>query len=278
MPGSTALNLLSDGNIKMDGGVVFGQVPKGQWQMWAAADRRNRVKLGLNCLLVQLGDKNYLVDTGVGQHLSADRREAYGLATSQLLTSLRKRGFQPQDIHGVVLTSLQFEHAGNCTKMERRGEVTPTFPKAKYFVQRSAFEEAVNPTEREAEGYISQDYMPLYDKGQLELLDEECLLAPGLSVRRTGGPSNGHQIAVINHGGERVAFLGDLVPTPYHLQLPCISASDRRPEETLEAKRQVLTEAMGEGWLLIFSHGANERAGYLEERSGRPYLRTVELA
>ncbi len=277
MSGRSALHLVSDGSMKVDGGVIIGQVPKGQWQEWAPADRRNRIKIGLNCLLVNVGARNYLIDTGTGHKMMPEARDVYGLSASQLLPSLRKMGCMPQDIHGVVLTSLHFEHTGNCTKVERRGGLAPTFPKARYFAQRTALEEALSPNERDAEGYATDDYMPLFDKGQMELLDDECIIAPGLAVRRTGGPTNGHQIVIVNHGGERVAFLGDLVPTPHHLQLACISASDRRPEQTLEAKRQILNEALNEGWLLVFSHGVTEKAGYLEQRTGRPYLRPVQL-
>ena len=277
MNGRTALHLLSDGNFKMDGGVLFGQVPKGQWQEWLPADRRNRVRLGMNCLLAQMGDRNYLIDTGTGQKLSASMRDTYGINTSQLLQSLKSYGLQPQDIHGVVLTSLHFEHTGGCTKRDRRGELVPTFPKATYYVQAKAWEEATSPNERGADTYCPDDFMPLSEKGQLQIVDGDAQLVPGLNVRWTGGPCAGHQIAVVTHGGERVAFLGDLVPTPYHLQLACISANDRLPEETLERKRQVLAEATGDGWLLVFSHGVNDRSGYLESRNGRLHLRTVEI-
>ncbi len=256
---------------------MFGQVPKGQWQDWMPADRRNRIKLGLNCLLIRVGDRNYLIDTGTGQKHTTATRDAYGLTTSQLLTALKAHGVGPQDVHGVVLTSLHFEHTGGCTRINRRGETVPTFPKAQYFVQREAFEEATSPTERLVDGFMASDFLPLQERERLELVDGEDMIAPGLQVRRAGGPGQGHQIVVFTHGGERVAFLGDLVPTPYHLQLSCIAASDRQPEETLETKREVLGEAVREGWLLVFCHGVNERAGYLENRSGRLYLRPVTL-
>ena len=277
MSGRTELHLVSDGTIKIDGGVMFGQIPKGQWQEWMPADRRNRVKLGLNCLLVRVGDRNFIIDTGVGGKHSTAVRDTFGLATSQLLTSLKHHGLSPQDIYGVVLTSLHFEHTGGSTRVDRRGDVVPTFPKAQYFVQREAFEEAISPTERHVDGFVADDYLPLEQKGRLELVDGEETLMPGLQVRRTSGPYQGHQIVVLTHGGERVAFLGDLVPTPYHLQLSCISANDRQPEETLQKKREVLGEAVREGWLLIFSHGVHDRAGYLEDRAGRLYLRPVSL-
>ena len=271
------MHLISDGTIKVDGGVMFGQVPRGQWQEWLPADRRNRVKLGLNCLLLKIGDQNFLIDTGVGQKHSAWSRDSFGLSTSQLLSALRHQGLTPQDINGVVLTSLHFEHTGGCTRINRRGEVVPTFPKAQYFVQREAIEEATSPSERHVDRFIADDFNPLRERERLQLIDGEAMIAPGLQVRRTSGPSLGHQIVVFTHGGERVAFLGDLVPTPYHLQLPCIAANDRQPEETLKRKREILGEAVKEGWLLIFSHGTNEHAGYLESRSGRLYLRPVTL-
>ena len=275
--GRTEVHLLSDGVIKIDGGVMFGQIPKSQWQEWMPADRRNRVKLGLNCLLVRVNDQNYLVDTGIGQKHSAEARDAYGISTSQLLGELKTYGLSAQDINGVILTSLHFEHTGGATRVSRRGEVVPTFPKAKYYIQREALEEASSPTERHANGFVADDFMPLQERGQLELVDGEVMIAPGFTVRRITGPSQGNQIVLVSHGGERIAFLGDLVPTPFHLQLSCISATDRQPEETLQNKRAILSEAVREGWLLIFSHATTERAGYLEDRSGRLYLRPVSL-
>lgn len=277
MSGRTELHLVSDGHIRLDGGVLFGQFPKSQWQDWMPADRRNRVKLGLNCLLVRFGNRNFLIDTGIGVKHSPEDKDAYGLATSQLLTELKNCGLTPQDINGVVLTSLHFEHTGGCTRVNRRGDLVPTFPKASYFVQREALEEAVSPTERHVNGYVPDDYLPLQHKDKLELVDGGDTILPGLQVRRASGPYQGHQIVIVTHGGERVGFLGDLVPTPYHLQLTCIAASDRQPEETLEAKREILGDAVREGWLLVFSHGVNEKSGYLQDRGGRLSLRTVTL-
>jgi glyoxylase-like metal-dependent hydrolase (beta-lactamase superfamily II) len=276
-PGHTELKILSDGTFKVDGGVMFGQVPKGQWQDWMPADRRNRIKLGLNCLLLRIGTQSFLVDTGTGGKHPLERRDDFGLVTPQLLSGLKANGLGVQDIDGVVLSSLRFEHTGGCTRVNRRGEVVPTFPQATYYVQREALEEATAPTERHVGDFIKDDFLPLLDRGRLHLVDGEHTIAPGFFVRRASGPTEGHQIAVITHGGERVAFLGDLVPTPFHLQLASISASDRHPEETLQTKREVLSEAVREGWLLIFSHGVTERAGYLENRGGRLYLRPITL-
>lgn len=277
MSGRTRVHLISDGTFKIDGGVLFGQVPKSTWQDWMSADRRNRVKLNLNCLLVRVGERNYLVDTGAGAKHSAEDRDALGLSTSQLLSELKSHDLTPADIHGVVLTSLHFEHTGGCTRTNRRGEFVPTFPKATYFVQREALEEAISPTDRHVNGYVPNDYNPLVDSKKMELVDGEVTIVPGLQVRRASGPYQGHQIVVITHGGERVAFLGDLVPTHHHLQPDCIAASDRHPEETLTTKYRVLDEAVDDGWLLVFSHGTDRRAGYLEQRGNRRSLRTISL-
>ena len=118
---------------------------------------------------------------------------------------------------------------------------------------------------------------PINERGQLQLLAGDNEIYPGLSVRVTDGHAKGHQIVMMNHGGERIAFLGDLVPTPYHLDLAAISAFDQYPEETLECKREVLMQAEKEGWLIIFAHGHEQKAGYLERRNGSTYLRTVDL-
>lgn len=277
MNGRSELRLLTDGSIRLDGGVLFGQVPKSQWQNWMSADRRNRVKLSLNCLLVRIGQRNFLIDTGVGPKHSKEERDQFGLSTSQLLSELRSHGVNPGDVHGVVLTSLHFEHTGGCTRVNRRGEFIPTFPNATYYAQREALEEATSPTDRHVNGYVPNDYMPLYESGRLQLVDGEETIVPGLQARRASGPYRGHQIVVITHGGERIAVLGDLVPTHYHLLPECIAASDLHPEETMHTKSGVLDEAVRDGWILVFSHETDMPSGYIQERGGRRSLRPVAL-
>ena len=174
--------------------MLFGQVPKSQWQDWMSADRRNRVKLSLNCLLVRVGQRNFLIDTGVGPKRSKEERDQFGLSTSQLLSDLRSHGLNPGDVHGVVLTSLHFEHTGGCTRVNRRGEHIPTFPNATYYAQREALEEATSPTDRHVNGYVPNDYMPLYESGRLQLVDGEETIVPGAAgaarQRALPGPSD----------------------------------------------------------------------------------------
>ena len=275
---TTSFKLISDGIIKFDGGTMFGQVPKVNWEEKVTTDRRNRITMGLNCLLIQIGDKTILVDSGVGSKDLGMERETYGLVPSRLPKGLRNSGVSPKDVDVVILTHLHFDHSGGCTRLDREGELVPTFPKAKYIVQAQCWEEACNPNERCSRIHRDEDFYPIKEMGQLELLDGDEEVFPGLSVRVTNGHAAGHQVVLFNHGGERIAFLGDLVPTPYHLDLAAISAFDQFPEETLEMKRELLTQAQREGWLLVFSHGHDLKAGYLEKWNGNSVLRSVDLS
>ena len=274
---TTSVRIMSDGIIKFDGGTMFGQVPKVVWENKVSTDRKNRITLGLNSLLIQIGTHTVLVDAGVGSKEIDDEKETYGLVPSRLLKGLKSLGLSAKDVDTVILTHLHFDHSGGCTKLDRMGNLVPTFSKAKYYVQDDCWEDACMATERCQEIHRGEDYRPIDEKGQLELLDGDAEIYPGLCVRVTAGHARGHQIVLLNHGGERIAFLGDLVPTPHHLDMSAISAFDRFPEETLVMKRDILNQAEREGWLLIFAHGHEQKAGYLENRNGETYLRPVEL-
>ena len=271
------VTILSDGIIKLDAGSMFGPVPKVRWENTVGTDRRNRITLGLNCLLVHMSQSNVLIDTGVGSKEMNGQRDEFGLVPSRLLKDLRALGLSSKDIDAVILTRLDFDHCGGCTRLDRSGSYLPTFSKATHYVQAQCFEEARNPNERCQTMYREEDFLPLEEKGQFTLLDGDCEIAPGIEVRVTSGPCRGHQIVLLTLGGERVAYLGDLVPTPYHLDLPSIPAFDQFPEETLEMKRDVLNQAEKEGWLLVFAHGHEDKAGYLERRNGQRTFRPVEL-
>ena len=270
---STDVKIISDGVMKIDGGSMFGPVPKVAWENSVVTDRKNRMTLGLNCLLLHTNGYNVLVDTGVGsKDLHADK-ESLGLVPSRLLRGLKTMGLAPKDIDAVILTHLHFDHSGGCTRLDRAGNVVPTFSRAKYYVQGQCWDEACNPNERANNSHRGDNFLPIDDRGQLELLDGDKEILPGLNVVVTDGHARGHQMVMFNHGGERVVFLGDIVPTPHHLNLVAISAFDNSPEVTLEQKRELLFRAEREGWLLVFSHGHEIRSGYLERRGGMGFLR-----
>lgn len=250
------------------------------WENEVYADRKNRMTLGLNVLLFQTNGINILVDTGVGSKYASSGpsydRDSLGLVPSRLLKGLKERGLTPRDVHAVILTHLHFDNSGGCTRFDRAGNIVPTFPKARYYVQRSSLEESRNPSGN-ANMYNPGDYIPLEERGQLELLDGNVEIFPGVNTIVTDGHAPGHQIVLFRHGGEQVAVLGDLVSTPYHLNPDVISSFDDDPSVTRSVKREILKTAVDEFWLLVFSHGYETRAAYLERGRDRTYLRQVEI-
>ena len=276
--GNLSLTLLSDGFIKYDGGVLFGDLPKTSWEQMVRVDRRNRLPLEMNCLLIRGPKHTILVDTGAGSKDVERRREEYGLGPSRLLRDLRAAGVSPREVDLVILTHLHFDHCGGATRLDRWGEVVPTFPRATYLVQRASWQEATEPGERGKTAYDPEDFLSLEKWGQVEWLDGDCEVSRGVWVKVTGAHAEGHQVVQIDEGSERVMLMGDLIPTHHHVDLACIASSDRFPEETLEQKRRYLDQAEKEGWLVVFSHShQGVQAGYVERRNSHLQVRKVDL-
>lgn len=275
--GSTSVDVVSDGTLLHDGGSVFGQLPKTMWELQMKPDRKNRIRMAMNCLLIQTPSGNVLVDTGAGSKRLENLKDTFGLNGNKLLKELKKVGITPRDIDVVVLTHLHFDHSGGCTKLDRLGNAIPTFPKARYLVQRSSWEEANNPNERNQPYYHKDDFLPLERDGVIELLDGDAEIIPGVRTKVTHGHARGHQIMLLEIGSERIAYLADLVPTPYHLPLANIGAFDQAPDSTLSEKRSIIGDAIDKGWLLIFGHALEQRAGYIEQRNGRMQFSLKEI-
>ncbi|MDA1349408.1 MAG: MBL fold metallo-hydrolase, partial [Chloroflexi bacterium] len=240
-------------------------------------DRRNRIRLGLNCLLVQTPETNILIDTGAGSKRTEKFKDLYNLNGNKLLRGLRALGLTARDIDIVILTQLQFDHGGGCTKLDRSGSAIPTFPKAQYMVQRSCYEEARSPNERFKGSFYEDDFVPLEEKGVLTLLDGDTEVTPGVTVKVANGPFRGHQTVMIERGSERIAYVADLIPTAHHLPLHYISALDEAPDATLVEKRKMLKMATEGGWLMIFGHGYEQPSGYVQQRNGKATLTPIEI-
>jgi glyoxylase-like metal-dependent hydrolase (beta-lactamase superfamily II) len=275
--GTTLIDIVCDGTFLLDGGSLFGQVPKALWELQMRPDRKNRVRLGLNCLLIRTPSQNILIDTGAGSKRADRLKDDYGVNGNKLIKQLKKLGLTPRDIDIVVLTHLHFDTAGGCTKLDRTGTAIPTFPKAEYIVQKASWDEANNPNERCQRSFHSDDYVPLQEAGVLTLLDGDTEIAPGVKTKVTNGHSEGHQIVLIEAGAERIAFLGELIPTPYHLPLASIAAFDQSPNDTLLQKRELIDMAIKGGWLLIFGHANDNRAGYVGQRNGKSEFTVKEF-
>ncbi|MFN3531879.1 MAG: MBL fold metallo-hydrolase [Candidatus Brocadia sp.] len=262
---------VTDVNIYLDGGAVFGVVPRVLWEKAHPPDDKNKIQLSLHCPLVVTERYNILIDTGVGTKHNEKFCQIYGIdKKSNLLESLHRFGYEPRDIDLVINTHLHFDHAGGNTALNESGKVVPAFPKARYFIQKGEMDDAVNPNERTRASYIPEDFLPLDTHRCLSLIKDESIeIDKGISLIRIGGHTRNHQCVKIESEGHVAFFLGDLVPTVAHLHYPYISGYDLFPLETLENKKEVLQQAFEEHWLLIFQHDPKVQMGYLKKVDGR---------
>ena len=263
--GNAQLDLLCDGTMRIDGGAFFGVVPRVLWERLLPPDDRNRVPLNLNCPLIRANGKNILVDTGMGNKHPPKRQAIYGLDTGKLLSQVREAGLHPEDIHSVVFSHLHWDHSGGGTYHTSTGELRTTFPRAQYLAQRADWEEATHPNERNRAGYYEEDLEPLRKNNQLELLDGDTEISPGVWCKLTGGHTAGHQIALVEVAGQKACFFGDLVPTTGHLPLAYSQGFDLYHVDLINAKREVLKQAVDEGWLVLFDHETVNPVGRLEK-------------
>jgi glyoxylase-like metal-dependent hydrolase (beta-lactamase superfamily II) len=260
--GAWRLHALQAGGQKLDGGAMFGVVPRPLWERRIAPDERHRIPLGMRCLLVEHDAGPILIDTGVGNKEDAKFHGIYGIENAgaegrtALEDGLRAVGMTPEDIVLVINTHLHFDHAGGNSWRTPNGEVLPTFPRARYVVQAGELAYAERPNERTAASYFPPNWAPVVASGQLTVVSGETEVLPGVVLRPTPGHTPHHQSVLLTSGGETACFLGDVVPTTHHLPLPWIMGYDVEPLVTLESKRQLLAEAEASGWLLVFEHDA----------------------
>ncbi|HEX8352250.1 MAG TPA: MBL fold metallo-hydrolase [Pyrinomonadaceae bacterium] len=270
--GDYRVEVVPGGEFRLDGGAMFGVVPRSLWQRVAPPDEENRVKLNTNCLFVEGAGERVLVETGMGEKWSPRRREMYGVAPGPtLVESLYERtGRRPEDVTIVVNTHLHFDHAGGNTALDREGRAVPTFPNARYFVSREEYEHAEAPHERDRASYLPENWRPLAESGQLELKEAEYEVVPGLSLETVPGHSRTMQCVRLARGGRTLYGFADLVPTRAHVPLAWVMGYDLYPVETLEAKRRLLPLAAREGWLCLFYHDPDEPLARVVEEDGRP--------
>lgn len=276
--GDFRLHALDAGAIRLDGGAMFGVVPKPMWERRAPADDRNRISLALRCLLIESADALVLVDTGAGNKESDRFLDIYGISNegdpTRLEDAIRAARFAPDDVDYVVNTHLHFDHAGGNTRRVDERVAEPSFPAARYLVQRAEYEFAHRDNERVRASYLPPNYDPVAEAGLFDFLEGEMDVVPGVRVLRTPGHTPHHQSVRIESGGEVACFLADLVPTVAHLPLPWIMGYDLEPLVTLESKRSLLARAREEDWLLVFEHDPDQPWGRLDPMSARPELIT----
>jgi len=269
--GDYRVEIVPDAEFRLDGGAMFGVVPRTLWSRVSAPDEQNRVRLTTNCLYVEAGGERILVETGLGDKWSPKQAAMYGIERrGPFGESLRAlTGCAPEDVTIVVNTHLHFDHAGGNTLLDERGCPAPAFPNARYFVSREEYEHAEAPHERDRASYLPENWRPLAESGQLELKPPAYEVVPGLSLETVAGHSRTMQCVRLERGGRTLYGFADLVPTRAHVALPWIMGYDLFPVETLEAKRRLLPQAAREGWLCLFYHDADAPLCHLVEAEGK---------
>jgi glyoxylase-like metal-dependent hydrolase (beta-lactamase superfamily II) len=274
--GDFTVHAIQAGGQRLDGGAMFGVVPKPLWEKRIPADERNRIQLGMRCLLIEHPSGLILIDTGAGNKEDEKFKNIYGLENegadggTMLEDGLSEIGVAPRDIALVINTHLHFDHAGGNTFIGESGKVQLTFPNATYIVRRGEYDYAMHTNERTAASYFERNFLPVEAAGKFELVAREKTIVKGIRVVPTPGHTPFHQSILIESGGERAFYLGDIVPTHAHLPLPWIMGYDVEPLTTLETKRRILKQAVDENWLLIFEHDATVPWGRVEH-DGKAY-------
>jgi methylmalonyl-CoA epimerase len=267
--GDLELISVCDGAFRLDGGAMFGIVPKALWAQHAPPDERNRILMAMRPLIVR-GMRTMLIDAGLGDKDDAKFHEIYGVNRARNLDhTLAEAGLSADDIDIVLASHLHFDHAGGFTERDASGRIRPRFRRAQYVVRRGEWEDATHPHERNRASYIADNFVPLAEAGVLQLVDDDQTIMPGVRVRRTGGHCMHHQMVLIESAGATAAFVADLIPTTAHLSAPWIMGYDLYPMDTLAMKKAFLEEAVAKNMLVFFEHDPAVPAGYIREEKGK---------
>jgi glyoxylase-like metal-dependent hydrolase (beta-lactamase superfamily II) len=261
--GAWTMHAIQAGAQALDGGAMFGVVPKPLWERRIPADARNRIPLGMRCLVIEHEVGLVLIDNGAGNKETEKFLDIYGIENAGadgrtlIEDGLKSLGHRPDDVRVMIDTHLHFDHAGGNTFRDGDGRVRPTFPNARYVVQRGEYDWATHPNERTSASYFPHNFVPIREAGLFDLIDGDREIVPGIRVVRTPGHTPHHQSVLLESRGEIAFYLGDLVPTAAHLPLAWIMGYDVEPLVTLETKRTYLRRAADEKWLVVFEHDAS---------------------
>jgi glyoxylase-like metal-dependent hydrolase (beta-lactamase superfamily II) len=275
--GSYNLVALETGRFYLDGGAMFGVVPKVIWNKSNPADDRNRIELALRTLLIKDDTRCIMVDTGIGSGWDPKFRDIYGVdhSNDSLEKSLDKVNLTVEDITDVILTHLHFDHTGGATFLDLDGSFKPTFPNATYYIQKKHYEWASVPSEKDRASFFKERFVPLYRQGKLKLLDGEIELFPGIFIKLSDGHTIAQQTVQVTDGEKTLYHPGDMIPTSSHVPLAFIMGYDNFPLITLEEKKSILTRAVGGNWIIFFEHDPVYAATFVEKtekgfRAGKP--------
>jgi len=269
--GDYRVEVISDCEFRLDGGAMFGVVPRNLWSRSCPPDDQNRIRMNMNCLFIEAQGERILIDTGIGDKWSEKHRRMFGIDRQRSLAeSLRAvAGVGSEEITIVINTHLHFDHAGGNTTVDENGRAAAAFPNARYFVSRAEYEHAKAPSERDRASYLVDNWRPLIETGQLELKEAEYEVVPGLSMETHAGHNRSMQCARLEQGSQTLFGFADLVPMRAHVPFAWIMGFDLYPVETLEAKKRLLPQAAREGWTCLFYHDPDQALGRIVEEDGK---------
>ncbi|MDQ1639353.1 MAG: hypothetical protein QOF62_2692 [Pyrinomonadaceae bacterium] len=275
--GDFRVEIVPDAEFRLDGGAMFGVVPRALWSRVCPPDEQNRIRMNMNCLFIETGSERILIESGIGEKWSTKHKEMYGInrlrALPESLQSIA--GVAAEDISIVINTHLHFDHAGGNTSVNGDGKALPTFPNARYLVSKSELDHAQAPSERDRASYFPDNWQPLIENGQLETIDADYEVVPGLQMETYPGHNRSMQCWRLQSRGQTMFGFADLVPMKAHVSYAWIMGYDLFPVETLEAKKKLLPQAAREGWACLFYHDPDEPLCKLVEADGK--LRAVSF-
>lgn len=268
--GAFELTVVTDRTYLLDGGAFFGVVPKTLWNRQTPCDERNLVRTGLNSLIIRGGGRTVLIETGCGNKLSEKQMRNWGVDPRRdFLERLQATGIEPGQVDTVINTHLHYDHCGWNTVRDQTGRILPSFPCARYYVQRREWEHAREQHERDRVSYLTENYDPLVENGQMTLLEGDRELLPGISVEVFPGHTRGLQVVLVRSAGETACYVSDLIPTHWHVKPSWVMGFDLFPLESIDNKHRLLERAVRERWMLVFTHDPEHAWGYVEQQDGR---------
>ncbi len=258
---------IQTGHFKLDGGAMFGVVPKSLWSKQYPADENNMIDMVMRCLLVVDGERVILINNGIGDKQSQKFFSHYYLSGDEsLVTSLAAAGYRPEDVTDMFLTHLHFDHCGGSVRLKDDGTgYEPVFPNAQYHISEAQWDWATHSNKRESASFLRENIYPIQESGQLSLFREGDVLFPGIEIRLYNGHTDGQAIPFIPYKGRTVVFCSDVLPTKAHVPLPWVMSYDTRPLLTLQEKEPLLQEAAANNYVLFMEHDAYNECFSLEQ-------------
>jgi len=275
--GDVRVEIVPDTEFRLDGGAMFGVVPRALWSRVCPPDEQNRIRMNMNCVFIETDRDRILIESGIGEKWSARHQEMYGITRERSLPESLQAiaGVSAADISIVINTHLHFDHAGGNTSANGAAKATPTFPNARYLVSKAELDHAQSPTERDRASYFPENWQPLIESGQLEAKDADYEVVPGLRMETHPGHNRSMQCWRLQSGGQTMFGFADLVPMKAHVSYAWIMGYDLFPVETLDAKKKLLPQAAREKWACLFYHEPDQPLCRLVEEDGK--LRAVGI-